>query len=149
MSFFNSLDIAASGLTAQKMRIDVLAQNLVNADSTRTEDGTTYRRKMVVFQERAGDDFGTILRKARYNDNTASSPGGVHVVEIVEDQRALKPVYDPTHPDADADGYVMLPNVDKIKEMSDMLSATRAYSANITALNAMKLMAGKALEIGK
>lgn len=71
------------------------------------------------------------------------------MVEIVEDQRALKPVYDPTHPDADADGYVMLPNVDKIKEMSDMLSATRAYSANITALNAMKLMAGKALEIGK
>lgn len=143
MGFFSSLDIAASGLTAQKMRIDVLTQNLVHSETTRTEDGTPYRRKMVVFQERPNSDFSSRLRDAQ------GSPGGVQVAAIIEDDRALKPVYDPTHPDAGADGYVMMPNVNKVKEMSDMLSATRAYEANITAVNAMKLMASKALEIGK
>lgn len=143
MGFFNSLDIAASGLTAQKMRIDILTQNLVNSETTRTADGTPYRRKMVVFQERPNSDFAAHLRNAQ------NSPGGVQVAAIVEDDRELKPIYDPTHPDAGADGYVMMPNVNKIKEMSDMLSATRAYEANITAVNAMKLIAGKALEIGK
>lgn len=143
MGFFNSLDIAASGLTAQKMRIDILAQNLVHSETTRTADGTPYRRKMVVFQERPNSDFAGHLRIAQ------NSPGGVQVAAIVEDDRELKPIYDPTHPDAGADGYVMMPNVNKIKEMSDMLSATRAYEANITAVNAMKLIAGKALEIGK
>ena len=144
MSFFNSLDIAASGLTAQKMRIDVLTQNLVNAETTRTEGGGPYRRKMVVFQERPGETFGTYLNRA--NEQVAP---GVKVAAIIEDQRPLKAVYDPSHPDADEDGYVMLPNVDKIKEMSDMMSASNAYTANITALGAIKLMASKALEIGR
>lgn len=144
MAFFSSLDIAASGLTAQKMRIDILSQNLTNAETTRTEDGGPYRRKMVVFQEQPGDQFRSYLNEA----NQRIAPG-VKVAAIVEDQRELKAVYDPSHPDANEDGYVMMPNVDKIKEMSDMMSASNAYTANITALNAMKLMATKALEIGK
>lgn len=145
MGFVNSLDICGSGLTAQKMRIDVLAQNIVNIDTTRTPEGEPYRRKMVVFQSMNGENFETQLSRAQGERNTP----GVQVVEIVEDTRALKPVYDPSHPDADEQGYVMMPNVDKIKEMSDMMAASRAYEANITMINAVKLMANKALEIGR
>ena len=144
MGFMSSLDIAASGLTAQQMRIDVLSQNLVNADTTRTENGEPYRRKMVVFQERPGDTFGNYLSRARQQ----TTPG-VKVAAVVEDQRALKAVYDPTHPDANEDGYVMMPNVDKIKEMSDLMSASNAYTANLTTISVLKLMASRALEIGK
>ena len=143
MGFMSSLDIAASGLTAQKMRIDVLAQNLVHAETTRTEDGTPYRRKMVVFQEREANTFGNYLSRAQDN-----APG-VKVAAIIEDDRPLKPVYDPSHPDANEEGYVMMPNVDKIKEMSDMMSASNAYTANLTTISVLKLMASKALEIGK
>lgn len=144
MGFMSSLDIAASGLTAQQMRIDVLSQNLVNADTTRTENGEPYRRKMVVFQERPGDTFGNYLSRARQQ----TTPG-VKVAAVVEDPRALKAVYDPTHPDANEDGYVMMPNVDKIKEMSDLMSASNAYTANLTTISVLKLMASRALEIGK
>jgi flagellar basal-body rod protein FlgC len=144
LAFLNSLDIAGSGLTAQKTRIDILAQNLVNAETTRTEDGTPYRRKMVVFQAKEGGRFGSYLRRAMGE----SSPG-VKVASIIEDARPLKPVFDPEHPDADEDGYLWMPNVDKVKEMSDMLSATRAYQSNITAVNVIKTMASQALQIGK
>lgn len=146
MSFLDSFDISASGLTAERQRLEIAAENLANTNTTRTESGGTYRRKMVVLQEIPQTSF-----RSRFNSilNRTASKGGVQVTEIVEDQRDLNPVYNPDHPDADEDGYVMMPNVDPVKETIDGMSATRSYEANITAFNAMKLMAQKALEIGK
>lgn len=145
MDFLSSFNISGSGLTAQKMRMDVISQNIANAEVTKTEDGTPYRRKMVVLSSiKQNNSFKDALSKAA-NINT----GGVQVESIVEDQSALLPVYNPNHPDANEDGYVMLPNVNTGQEMIDMLSASRAYEANVTAFNAMKAMALKALEIGR
>lgn len=146
MSFLDSFDISASGLTAERQRLDIAAENLANTNTTRTESGGTYRRKMVVLQEIPQTSF-----RSRFNSilNRTASKGGVQVTEIVEGQRDLNPVYNPDHPDADEDGYVMMPNVDPVKETIDGMSATRSYEANITAFNAMKLMAQKALDIGK
>lgn len=146
MSFLSSFDISASGLTAQRQRLDVAAQNLSNTETTRTESGGPYRRKMVVLQEVPTTSFRTRFNSAL---NRTASKGGVKVTEIIEDQRDLNPVYDPDHPDANEEGYVMMPNVDPVKETIDGMAATRSYEANITAFNAMKMMAQKALEIGK
>ena len=147
MSFLNSFDISASGMTAQRQRLDIAAENISNMNTTRTASGGPYRRKMVVLQENPVSSFRSELQ-SRLSGKT-SQKGGVKVAEIVEDQRDLQPVYNPEHPDADENGYVMMPNVDLEKETVDGMSATRAYEANITAFNAMKLMAQKALEIGK
>ena len=147
MSFLNSFDISASGMTAQRQRLDIAAENISNINTTRTASGGAYRRKMVVLQENPISSFRNELQ-SRLGRKT-SQKGGVKVAEIVEDQRDLKPVYNPEHPDADENGYVMMPNVDLVKETVDGMSATRAYEANITAFNAMKLMTQKALEIGK
>ena len=146
MSFLSSFDISASGLTAERQRLDIASENIANSNTTRTESGGPYRRKMVVLQEVPATSFRT-----RFNSllNRTASKGGVKVTEIVEDQRDLNPVYNPDHPDANEEGYVMMPNVDLVKETIDGMSATRAYEANITAFNAMKLMAQKALDIGK
>ena len=147
MSFLNSFDISASGMTAQRQRLDIAAENISNMNTTRTASGGPYRRKMDVLQENPVSSFRSELQ-SRLSGKT-SQKGGVKVAEIVEDQRDLQPVYNPEHPDADENGYVMMPNVDLVKETVDGMSATRAYEANITAFNAMKLMAQKALEIGK
>lgn len=146
MSFLDSFDISASGLTAERQRLDIASENLANTNTTRTESGGTYRRKMVVLQEVPSTSF-----RSRFNSllNRIAAKGGVQVTEIVEDQRDLNPVYNPDHPDADEDGYVMMPNVDPVKETIDAMSATRSYEANITAFNAMKLMAQRALDLGK
>lgn len=146
MSFLSSFDISASGLTAERQRLDIAAENLSNTNTTRTESGGPYRRKMVVLQEIPSTSF-----RSKFNSllSRTASKGGVQVTEIVEDQRDLNPVYNPDHPDADEDGYVMMPNVDPVKETIDAMSATRSYEANITAFNAMKLMAQRALDIGK
>lgn len=144
MDFLRSLNISGTGLTAQKFRMDIIAQNLSNADVTRTEDGTPYRRKMVVLQSQPGS-FQDALNKASGN----SAAGGVVVKSVVEDPSDLVPVYNPGHPDADADGYVQMPNVNTAQEMVDMLAASRAYEANVTAFNATKAMILKALEIGR
>ncbi len=146
MSFLDSFDISASGLTAERQRLDIASENLANTNTTRTESGGTYRRKMVVLQEVPSTSF-----RSRFNSllNRTAAKGGVQVTEIVEDQRDLNPVYNPDHPDADEDGYVMMPNVDPVKETIDAMSATRSYEANITAFNAMKLMAQRALDLGK
>ena len=145
MEFLSSFNISGSGLTAQKMRMDVIAQNIANAEVTKTEDGTPYRRKMVVLSSiKQNYSFKDALNKA-----SNLNGGGVQVDSIVEDQSALLPVYNPNHPDANEDGYVMLPNVNTGQEMIDMLSASRAYEANVTAFNATKAMALKALEIGR
>ena len=145
MDFLNSLDISGSGLTAQKLRMDVISQNIANAETTRTESGTPYRRKMVVLESMTGDgSFRNELEKA-----AKVQAGGVKVESIIEDQAPLVPVYNPNHPDANEEGYVMMPNVNTAQEMIDMLAASRAYEANVTAFNATKSMAQKALEIGR
>lgn len=145
MAFLNSLNISGSGLTAQKYRMEIVAQNLANADTTRTEAGGPYRRKLVTFSEIGNTgNFASVLRAS-----AGDAVGGVRVEEVLDDTDDFKVEYDPTHPDANEDGYVQLPNVDTTEEMVDMMSASRLYEANITAFNAMKDMASKALEIGK
>lgn len=143
MSFLNSLDIGRNALSAQRLRMDVITQNITNAETTRTSDGGPYRRQMVVFEERTSfkDVLGQKRRKVNYE--------GVNVAAVVKDESPFVPVYDPTHPDADEDGYVMMPNVDKTKEQLDLMAATRSYEANVTAINAVKAMASRALQIGK
>lgn len=148
MSFLSSMNISASAMTAQRLRLDIASENIANIDTTRTEAGGPYRRKMVVLEARSENNF----RKALINAAGLSrqqSTGGVRVSQIVEDTSPFKSVYSPEHPDADENGYVQMPNVDLIKETVDSMSATRSYEANITAFNALKSMASKALEIGK
>lgn len=151
MNFLQSLNISGSGLTAQRLRMDVISENLANMDATRTQDGGPYRRKMVVFS--STNQSNTLFNKMLYNNineiNSSNSTRGVEVSEIIEDEEPFKLAYNPTHPDANEDGYVEMPNVDSLKETVDMMEAVRAYQANITALNAIKQMASKALEIGK
>ena len=144
MSFMGSMSISASALTATRLRMDVIAENIANIDTTRTEYGDPYRRKYVVFQERSNDrDFATFFNRAR------QAPRGVRVVGIGRDMSEFKLDHNPSHPDADEDGFVRLPNVEVVQEMTDMMAAVRSYEANITALNAFKDMATKALEIGR
>ena len=143
------MDISASALTAQRMRMDVIAENMANSQTTRTATGEPYRRRYVVFQQREDvrsfasymNDIGEAGAKVMGN--------GVRVSEVGEDQSPFLLDYNPTHPDADENGYVEMPNVDRVREMVDMMSATRSYQANITAINAFKDMALKALEIGR
>ena len=148
MGLFDSFNISASALTAQRLRMDVISQNIANVNTTRTEDGTPYRRKTIVFQEKEGDvPFSQYISeesRTRY-----LSGGGVRITGIVEDPSPFREVYDPGHPDADENGIVRMPNVEVVSEMVNMISATRAYEANVTALNASKSMALKALEIGR
>lgn len=146
MAFLSSLDISSSALTAQRLRMDVVAQNVSNMDTTRMEDGDPYRRRFVIFQEKSAPAFSDY-----YNNSISGSMGaGVRVLDIQEDTaNPFKLDYNPSHPDADEYGYVRMPNVDIVTEMVDMMSATRSYEANVTVINATKSMAMNALEIGK
>ncbi|MFJ2042325.1 flagellar basal body rod protein FlgC [Paenibacillus taichungensis] len=149
MNISNSFSISASALTAQRLRMDVISSNIANAETTRASvtngEAVPYKRKMVVLEPNK-TSFNSLLQ----NQIKGSGSGeGVRVSEIREDQSPLKPVYDPTHPDANAEGYVYMPNVDIAKEMVDMISASRSYEANVTALNSTKAMISKALEIGR
>ncbi|MEK3965393.1 MULTISPECIES: flagellar basal body rod protein FlgC [Paenibacillus] len=148
MNFGSSFGISASALTAQRLRMDVISSNVANAETTRASvvDGKAvpYRRKLVVLETNESNKFSNILNSKMNNSNE-----GVKVQSIIEDSSPLKPVYNPSHPDADAEGYVYMPNVDITKEMVDMLSASRSYDANVTMLNASKAMVSKALEIGR
>lgn len=149
MAIFTALNISASGMTAQQLRSDIIAQNIANVNTTRTEDGTPYRRKNVVFAEKSNNyvnSFDNVLTAA-----TKSIAGqGVKVTQVVEDDKtAMKMVYDPAHPDADENGYVTYPNVNVITEMTDLIDASRSYEANITSFNATKTMLSKGLEVGK
>lgn len=144
MGFLGGMDISASGLTAQRLRMDVISENIANIDTTRTQDGTPYKRKYVVLQEqpsRFSDVLGSSLE--------GGTAGGVAVSEIGEDASLGELVYDPAHPDADQNGYVEMPNVDLTQEMVDMISAYRSYEANVTSFSAYKEMAVKTLEIGR
>lgn len=149
MNISNSFGISASALTAQRLRMDVISSNIANAETTRASvvNGVAvpYKRKMVVMEPNKSS-FSTMLQSQMQGGGAGN---GVRVTEIKEDPSPLKPVYDPTHPDANAEGYVYMPNVDIAKEMVDMISASRSYEANVTALNSTKAMIQKALEIGR
>ena len=148
MAFFSSFNVVGSGLTAQQLRLDVISENITNQNTTRTEGGGPYRRKMVVLEEENSDSpFRQALDKAMGRRNSAQ--GGVRVAEIVEDESDFKLSYDPENLDANEDGYVELPNVDLVKEISDAMAANQAYSANVTAFNVLKQVIAKGLEIGQ
>ena len=149
MAFLSSFDISASGMSAQRMRMDIAAENIANIDTTRTEGGQAYRRKYIDYESYGAGCFQEAMRNALRGNGFSSRNAGVRVAGIIEDDREMKQVYNPNHPDADENGFVTMPNVDLLKETVDSMSATRSYEANVTALNAMKLMAQKALDIGK
>lgn len=169
MAFLSSLDIAVSGLMAQRLRMDIISQNVNNAVTTRTEDGTPYVRQVVVFTEDTTYDnlnirdfvkrktetivngnmpFSSVLQM-NMSDRRKRTGNGVVVTEIVEDETPLTPVYDPSHPDADEDGYYYLPNVDVAEEQYDWIEASNSYTASLTIFNSAKKMAQRALSIGK
>lgn len=143
MGMFDGMNISATGMTAQRFRMDVISENIANVNTTRDENGEVYRRKTVVFNEKTSLNFGDTL----YNSLNVYKPDGVRVTQVVEDPSDLKMVYDPTHPDADENGYVMYPNVDTVTEMTNLIDSSRAYEANATAFNAAKAIAVKGLEL--
>ncbi|MEF3254043.1 MAG: flagellar basal body rod protein FlgC [Deferribacterales bacterium] len=133
MGFFNILNVAATGLSAQRIRINVISSNLANVNTTKTETGEPYKRKDLIFREVLDGEF----------------KGGVKVENIVEDKKPFVLKYEPGHPDANEEGYVQYPNVNPIEEMVNMIEATRSYEANVTVLNTAKQLAMRALEIGR
>lgn len=149
MSMFSAFNINASGLTAQRYRMDIISENVANASTTRTADGTPYRRKVVTFEEKGGQtSFSRVLGQAAYNHGYTGQ--GVKVSGVYEDYGTeMNMVYDPSHPDADENGYVTYPNVNIITEMTNMIDASRAYEANSTAFNASKSMALQGLELNR
>jgi flagellar basal-body rod protein FlgC len=146
MGMFDAFDVSASALTAERLRMDVTAENLANAQTTRTASGGAYRRKEVVLESIGGENsFGTQLSAAM--GGSGGPAGGVKAASIVEDSSPGKRVYDPSHPDADKQGYVTMPNVDTVTEMVDLIGSSRAYEANVTALQDSKQMFSKTLDI--
>ncbi len=145
MSFFKAMNISSSGLSAQRVRMNVLASNLANANTTRTPEGGPYKREDVVFSANpVGNEFEDFL-----DEDWGAQLKKVQVVDIHKDTKAPRRVLDPTNPDADANGYVNMPNIQVMTEMVNMIAATRAFEANTTALNAAKSMANTALEVGR
>lgn len=154
MAFLSSMNIVTSGMTAQQLRLDVIAENITNSTTTRTENSDEpYRRKMVVFEANSGrETFQEAMSRAANglaSNEGYTNAGGVRVTEIIEDTSDFELVYDPSHPDANEAGYVAMPNVDTIKEMTDAMAAVQAYSANVTAFNTLKSVISKGLEIGR
>lgn len=151
MSMFGGIDASASGLTAERLRMDVISNNIANANTTRTQQGGAYRRRYVVFEPRDNDatTFAGLLAATSKEKKNRRTGNGVRAVRIMDDDRPGPMVYDPGHPDANAEGYVQRPNVNIVTEMVDMITASRAYEANTTAISAAKSMALKALDIGK
>lgn len=146
MSLFQSFDINTSALTAQRFRMDVISENVANVTTTRTEDGTPYTRKIVTFREKKVTPFSKVLS----NTQAAYLGNGVKVSRVSEDtdsEYVMK--YDPSHPDADENGYVSYPNVNIVQEMTDLIDASRGYEANVTAFNSVKSMAQSGLQVGK
>lgn len=143
INVFKNMRISASGLSAERLRMDTIASNIANVSTTRGENGQPYKRKIAVFQENLDKALNT--NTGIYQDDL----NGVKAVGIVEDESPLRKVYDPSHPDADKDGYVLMPNVNILNEMADMIAATRSYEANVNAISAEKSMFSKALEIGR
>lgn len=144
MALFQSFDIAASGMSAQRFRMDTIAENIANVNTTRTDDGTPYRRKVVTFREKlTSPTFTDAMKKA-----TEFRGDGVKVAGVFRDMSDYIMEYDPMHPDADENGYVSYPNVNTVTEMTNLIDSSRAYEANVTAFNALKSMASNGLQIG-
>ena len=154
MAFFSSMNIVASGMTAQQARLDVISENITNMNTTRTEGGGAYRRKLTVMEAETGKNgFREAMSRAARRGHAVSNrgyeqAGGVKIVEIAEDQSELPLVYDPAHPDANEEGYVEMPNVTLVSEITDAMAASRAFDANVTAFNALKQVVQRGLEIG-
>jgi len=144
MSFFDSIDIAASGLTAERLRMDVTAENLANADTTRGANGQPYQRQEVVLQQIGG--FSASLAGAM---GSSAAPGGVEVTGIVSDPTPDQLVYDPSNPDANKQGYVRMPNVNPVTEMTDLIDESRSYESDVTAMQTAKTMYTKTLDLLK
>lgn len=153
MAFMSTINIIGSGITAQHLRLDVISENVTNMNTTRTEEGGAYRRKLTVFQAVDGrDTFRNVLaltQNGMVSNVRHENTGGVKVVEIAEDPSDFKLKYDPTDPDANEEGYVEMPNVDMVKEMTDAMAAAQAYASNVTAFNTLKTVIAQGLEIGK
>lgn len=150
MGFFGAMDASASGLTIERLRMDIISQNLANVDTTRTQNGTPYKRKSVLIQSSQDNkSFASYLSSSMNSTSSNVVGNGVKAVRIIEDETEGPKNYDPSHPDADADGYVTMPNVNAVTEMVNMISANRAYEANISALNTSSEMGAKTLSIGK
>lgn len=147
MGIFSAFDVNASGMTAQRYRMDIISENVANANTTRTADGTPYRRKIVTFEERGGRErFSHIFENVRQDFHGK----GVKVTKVSEDMETeMIMAYDPSHPDADENGYVTYPNVNIVTEMTNLIDASRAYEANATAFGASKAMAIKGLEMSQ
>lgn len=148
---YSSIEVSASGLSAERLAMDVIANNLANVNTTRTPEGGAFKRQLVIFaqkEETPQDPDFDPLDTSSVND-PASSRDGVQVVGITQDPGPDRMVYDPTHPDADANGYVHMPNIDVVKEMVDMIAASRAYQANVTAIQESRSMGNAALNLLK
>jgi len=143
MGVFSAMNVAATGMTAQQLRMDTIAENIANASTTRTENGEAYRRKMVVFREKDTTSFDNILNGYM----TYYQPNGVKVTNIVRDQSDLRLVYEPDNPDANEEGYVEYPNEDTVTGMTNLIGSSRSYEAAVTSFNASKSMAMKGLEL--
>ena len=154
MAFFSSMNIVGSGMTAQQARLDVISDNITNMNTTRTESGGAYRRKITIMQSESGKNgFREAMSRAARKGHAISNrgfeqAGGVKIVEIAEDQTEMPFIYDPTHPDANEEGYVEMPNVTLVKEVTDAMAASQAFNANVTAFNALKQVVQRGLDIG-
>ena len=154
MAFFSSMNIVGSGMTAQQARLDVISENITNMNTTRTEGGGAYRRKLTVMQaESDKNGFRMAMSRAARTGRAVSNrgyeqAGGVKVVEITEDESEMPLVYYPSHPDANEEGYVQMPNVTLVAEVTDAMAASQAFSANVTAFNALKQVVQRGLDIG-
>ena len=154
MAFFSSMNIVGSGMTAQQARLDVISENITNINTTRTESGGAYRRKITIMQSESGKNgFREAMSRAARKGHAISNrgfeqAGGVKIVEIAEDQTEMPFIYDPTHPDANEEGYVEMPNVTLVKEVTDAMAASQAFNANVTAFNALKQVVQRGLDIG-
>lgn len=151
MAFASIMNIVGSGLTAEQLRLDVISENITNMNTTRTENGGAYRRKVVRFEaESDRNSFREALMAASTASNRGyEKAGGVRVTDILEDPTDMPVTFDPTHPDADEQGYVEMPNITLVKEITDAMAATQAYSANVTAFNTLKTVLQRGLEIGQ
>ena len=143
MDFFSAMEVISSGLTSQRVRLNTTSSNLANANTTRTEEGGPYRRRDPIYRA------SNITDQGPFSDDLAKAIRGVEVTEIVKDEAPARKVFDPQHPDAGEDGYVEFPNVNMVEEMVNMVMASRAYEAGVTAMRSVKSMANKAIGIGR
>ncbi|HYZ15505.1 MAG TPA: flagellar basal body rod protein FlgC [Candidatus Acidoferrum sp.] len=148
MGFYSSIEVSATGLSAERLAMDTIANNIANVNTTRTAEGGPFKRQLVVFSQK-NDPTATTTDSLDGPSDPAASNAGVNVVGIVADQSPDRLVYDPTHPDADANGYVHMPNIDVVKEMVDMMAASRAYEANVTAIQEARNMSSATIGLLK